>query len=130
MKKSFGGTGHTRGQKILAPMEKPIDLFSIFVVFIHAWYCVHLDPPVDDGTDASNAVYFLLMENQTRKRMMSSVGKKHCQHICKHISPYHIANSYRTVYCEHICEHVSEHIGEHVSEHITPYYIANTYKII
>ena len=90
-RRQFGGSGHTRGQKVLVPEENPVDLCSLFMIVIHAYYCIHLDPPVDDGTDASDAVFFALCGDATRRRLMSSV-----RIILTH-TPSHIPTQFRHV---------------------------------
>ena len=68
-----GGNGHTRGQVVLTKTKNPIDLYTIFIYVLRSYYCFNLDPPVDDGTDASDAVMHYMLMPVVSKRLLSSM---------------------------------------------------------
>ena len=67
--------GHTRGQQILVPATGAavLDFYSSFSLVIHAKYCQELIPPVEDGTDASLAVLYVIRTDLVKKRLLSSI---------------------------------------------------------
>ena len=71
------GSGHTRGQKVLARAKNPIDLLTPFILVVHAHYCHHLNPRVEEGTDADDAVLYTITRPQIKKRLLSSVRSIH-----------------------------------------------------
>lgn len=68
--------GATRGQNVLVellPPEGPMDLWSPFVLVVAAAYCHYIDPPVDDGTDASYAVVGFFQEKRVKTKLLAHV---------------------------------------------------------
>ena len=82
-RKERGGSGHTRGQAPLVRMNNPVDLFSVFICGLRAHYCEHLDPPVDDGTDASDAVLHYMLTPHVTKRLLASLKLRLQRITCK-----------------------------------------------
>lgn len=96
------GSGHTRGQKVLARGKNPIDLLTPFILVVHAHYCHHLNPRVEEGTDADDAVLYTITRPQIKKRLLSSVRSIHTRNTPQNTLAIHII----TTYHQHIMQHI------------------------
>ena len=65
----------TRGQLPLVRCEGNdlMDFRFMMAVVVAAYYCFHSRPPLEDGTDAANAVLAVLLEPQTIKSLVATV---------------------------------------------------------
>ena len=68
--------GHTRGQVVLIQEKNPskrIDLRMVCLIVVWAEYCKALPTPLEDGTNAVNAVLLHLLQDEVFKRILASV---------------------------------------------------------
>ena len=74
-KKSRFTKGCTRGQLTLirAAGVHARDYLTPFLVIMASYYCHVAKPAVEDGTDAANAVFAVMLEPGTQKQLLSTV---------------------------------------------------------
>ena len=76
--------GATRGQQKLIELLPPVGpqrFWEVFVFVVSAAYCEYLDPPIDDGTDASYAVLGLFQEKEVKAKLLAQVRASHIHHV-------------------------------------------------
>ena len=87
------GSGHTKGQAMLVagPAEDTIDLLKPFLFVLSAFYCMHLRPSVDEGTEAETAVLATLAGDNCRKRSHDTLPRHtfttHIHDTCSRHTP-------------------------------------------
>ena len=63
-------------QLVEAPAEETIDMLSVFMFTVHIYYCLHLTPPVDQGTDAEVAVLKTIMGENCKSQLLRCMKTK------------------------------------------------------
>ena len=74
-KKSKTGRGFQKNtpELVRGPKESTIDVLSTFVFSLHTYYCLHLNPPVDEGSDSEIAVFKTLMGDNCKTHLLRSM---------------------------------------------------------
>ena len=73
-----GGTGHASYLRVLVSAragDPEYDMLRVFIVVIHAWYCVHLTPAVPVDSGGSDAIMIALTKDRVQKRLLASVSR-------------------------------------------------------
>ena len=71
-----GGFRKSTPELIRESPEETIDCLSTFFLVIHIYYCMHLDPPVDQGSEAEIAVFKTLMGDNCKTQLLKSIKTK------------------------------------------------------
>ena len=72
-----GGFRKSTPELVRGTPEETIDCFGTFILILHIYYCMNLDPPVEQGSDAEIAVFKTLLGNPTCKtQLLKSIKTK------------------------------------------------------
>ena len=86
-----GGFRKSTPQLVAGKPEETIDCLSTFLFVLHIYYCMHLDPPVDQGSVAEVAVLKTLMGANCKIQLLKSM-KTRFQVNPRHLSTTSIHN--------------------------------------